>query len=120
MSNDYEGPERREGYSELAEKLDAHADEIAARFSRWFRAGLVIISVIGLTSFGALIGFGYALREIQQQRKEICVSQNRRHDNTILRLGTSDFDPERRRITIGLVDALLPRQNCNKIQTLLK
>jgi hypothetical protein len=121
MSEEYDGPERREGYAELAKRLDDHADEIAARFSRWFRAGLIAFAVIALTSAIALVGFGYALREIQQQRREICISQNRRHDNTINRLNNTDrFSPEGRKVTTELVDALVPVQNCSEIKSPLK
>jgi hypothetical protein len=120
MTDEYEGPERREGYAELADKLDGHVAEIEARFSRWFRAGLMIVTIIGLTSAVALVGFGFALREIQQQRREVCVSQNRRHDATLERLKTSGISPAGRQLTTNLVDALLPVQNCRKIKSPLK
>jgi hypothetical protein len=121
MSEEYDGPERREGYAELAQRLDEHANHISERFSRWFRLGLIAFAIIGVTSAIALVGFGYALREIQMQRREICESQNRRHDNTINRLNNTDrFSPEGRKVTTALVDALVPVQDCSKIKSPLK
>jgi hypothetical protein len=121
MTNEYDGPERREGYAELAERLDEHADEISARFSRWFRAGLVAFAVIALLTAISLVGFAYALREIQQQRREICESQNRRHDNTISRVENSTFrSAETKRVTINLINALVPVQDCSEIKSPLK
>lgn len=120
MANEYDGPERREGYAELAKRLDDHADHISERFSRWFKAGLVAFSIIALLTATALVGFGYALREIQQQRREICESQNRRHDATLERLKNSDISPAGKQLTTSLVDALLPVQNCSKIKSPLK
>lgn len=115
MTEEYGGPERREGYAELAAKLDQHVAEIELRFSRWFRAGLAIVAVIGLTSTIALIGFGYALREIQQQRRDVCESQNRRHDSTLKAVESAKFrTPETKQVTIKLINSLVPVQDCKK------
>lgn len=124
--SDYDGPERREGYEELAAKLDAHALEIEKRFTKWFRAGLVIVAVIGLSSAIALFGFGYALREIQQQRRDVCNSQNNRHDNAIKQFRREAAraiieNPElENRIrssfegNLRIINALIPKQDCSK------
>lgn len=124
--SEYDGPERREGYAELAQRLDDHADEIAARFSRWFRGGLIVIVMIGLSSCTALIGFGYAIKEIQQQRKEACESQNARHDAAIVQLHEQTTARIKKRpeqttrllesqaVAINLIDALAPEQDCDE------
>lgn len=124
--SDYDGPERRRGYEQLAEELDKHVGEIEKRFQRWFRAGLLIVAVIGLTSFVGLFGFGYAIKEIQHQRKDACLSLNDRHDRAVeqLRDDTAKrieespdnaqdiLDAQAR--AINLINALAPVQNCNK------
>ena len=102
----------------------------------FFRRIWAVIIVIGLTSTLALVGYGFALREIQQQRLEVCQAQNARHDNTIAALKTaSDKDIEkakkglptsqgkvaveeienRVKVTIGLIDALQPKQDCDEV-----
>lgn len=123
---DYDGPERRQGYEELAQRLDDHADHIAARFSKWFRAGLVAFSVMALSSFIALLGFAYALHEIQAQRREVCETQNNRHDAVIRQFAIEqrrlikqqpDQAPRIRANTaanLRLINALAPKVDCDK------
>jgi|GEM_PF-4586913 len=123
---DYDGPERRQGYEELAQRLDDHADHIAARFSKWFRAGLVAFAVMALACGVALLGFAYALNEIQDQRREVCNTQNQRHDAVIRQFGI-----EQRRLikqnpdqaarirantaaNLRLINALAPKVDCEK------
>lgn len=83
--------ERRKGYKELGEELEAHADRIEARLHRFFFRCLAAFAVLGLTSAISLLGFGVVLkqqarnsRDIQQQRYDTlmtnCLEQNRRHD----------------------------------------
>lgn len=133
MSDDYDGPERRKGYEDLKQELDDHADAIALRFSRWFRGGLIAMSIMAVAVAISLIGFGYALNEIQDQRREVCESQNRRHDNTIKAFHAEEAlaikrNPQlEQRIrassaaNIRIINALLPKLNCDsRVQTPLK
>jgi DNA-binding Lrp family transcriptional regulator len=124
--SEYDGPERRRGYEELAEELDKHVAEIERRFQKWFRAGLIIITVIGLSSAVALFGMGYAIREVQQQRREVCENQNTRHDNAVKQFRREAAillkrNPERARAirinieaNLRILDALIPVQDCDK------
>jgi hypothetical protein len=126
LSDEYDGPERREGYEEIARKLDDHVSHIEDRFSKWFKMGLLAFGFIGITSAIALVGFGFALREIQQQRREVCQSQNRRHDAAVRQFRRLARDsikqqPENAariraavRGNLAIIDALVPVQNCDK------
>lgn len=123
---DYDGPERRQGYEELAKRLDEHADHIAARFSKWFRAGLVAFAVMALGCGAALIGFAYALHEIQAQRRDVCETQNDRHDAVVrqfaietTRLIKQQPDQAQRirsntAANLRLINALAPKVDCEK------
>lgn len=99
---------RRHGYQELEQKLEEHTEAIESRFQRFFIMALIAFSIIGLTSAGALVGYGVLLRQtshqadeiqqqttiiqrqtniIQQQRRDsvrkTCQEQNERHKNTV-------------------------------------
>jgi len=123
---DYDGPERRQGYEELAQRLDDHADHIAARFTKWFRAGLIAFALIGLSVFAALLGVGYAIDEIQNSRSENCRDQNQRHDNTIrqfrietrraIRRNPDSADQIRANTAanVRLINTIVPKVNCEK------
>ncbi len=126
MTEDYDGPERRRGYEEIAEQLDAHVLRIEEWLQKLIARALIAFAVIGVTSAVALLGFGIILKqhqnvtkEIQNQRRlqvlEPCISQNVRHDTTIARLNRAHFDKEAEQLTISLIDALAPKQNCDKL-----
>lgn len=124
-------PDRRKNtYEELQKCLDDHIDHIETQFQKWFVRGLVAFSIIALTSAVALAGFGINLRSIQNTRKEFvrttCQNTNDRHDDTYRRLiALSQVDQNnakteaakkeirrRRDVTLGLIDALSPKQDC--------
>lgn len=131
---------RKNGYEEVERKLDLHAAEIEARFSRWFVVGLIAFSIIAVTSGVALIGYGLVLRsqadftrDIQQQRREAtfdtCKETNDRNKHTKQALlagsgkdqlnapdGAAKLEIRRRvQVTFALIDALAPVQNCDKL-----
>lgn len=126
-----EAGERREGYAELGQQLQAHADRIEDRLHAFFLKALIAFAVIGLTSAIALFGFGYTINQLRDTRQDFtrttCVSQNEKHDNTTKGLNAAaqhDIDhakelglnPEevarRRDVTLGLIDLLAPHQDC--------
>lgn len=88
-------PDRRKhGYKELEDKLDSHTREVETRLGRFFFRALIAFAVIGMTSAGALLGFGVVLskqndsaKEIQKQRYDnlvaSCVEQNNRNIKTV-------------------------------------
>ncbi len=109
---------RRGGYSELKNEL-----------RHFFKRIWLVVIVIGATSTLALVGYGFALAEIQAQRLEVCRDQNDRHDNTankLIELAAQDemqrkteagkAEVRRRRdVTLGLIDALSPHRDCSKV-----
>jgi hypothetical protein len=147
--------ERRKGYAELGEQLDAHADRLASRLHGFILKGTIAFAIIGLMTTLALIGFEVVLREqqhnsnqlkalvasnkrfvndIQRQRRDSiidsCTAQNKRHDGAVgalnkgaahdiahhKELGLRAGEIERRKaVTIALLDALQPVQDCNKL-----
>jgi hypothetical protein len=159
---DEDGPERRKGYAELGEQLEAHADRLEMRLHRFFKKALIAIAIIGFFTAVALAGFGIVLRQqqetsdtlkatasqlkdltlsnkkfasdIQEQRadsiRDACTAQNKRHDGSIAaltkganhdiahakELGLKVTEVKRRRdVTIGLLNALAPFQDCEKL-----
>lgn len=115
---------RRHGYAELKGELH-----------HFFRRIWYIIILIGVTSTLGLVGYGFALREIQQQRLEVCMANNKRHDDTYKALTAAAADDEakrkteagktevrrRRDVTLGLIDLLAPKIDCSKaVQTGLR
>lgn len=132
-------PDRRKNtYVELERKLDAHIDKIEAKFDRWFRRGLVIVALIGLCCAIALVGVYVVLGEIKDTREEFtrtqCEAQNNHNKNTSKALTVAaqhDIDnakknlptsqgkvsakeiENRRDVTLALIDALSPVQNCD-------
>lgn len=109
---------RRHGFAELKEELH-----------HFFRRMFIVVAIIGITSTLGLVGYGFALREIQQQRLEVCRNNNSRHDNTYAKLiALSAVDEaerkteagkaevrRRRDVTLGLIDALAPHIDCAKV-----
>lgn len=127
---------RRE-YDSANEKLDAHIEENDRRLRRFFIGAMIAFSIIGLACTISLIGFKITLDEIQDTRKDFvrsnCISQNEQHDNTYKALQaaaqhditqaendettsqgkvTADEIRSRRDVTLGLIDALRPKQDC--------
>ena len=108
---------RRNGYAQLEKQLQG-----------FFKKALVAFAVIGVTCFISLLGFGLVLREIQQERFDSCTAQVTRHDAaTKALIAGSDEDQKnapdeaarkeirrRRDVTLALIDAISPRQNCKK------
>lgn len=92
----------------------------------FFRIWIVLI-LIGLVCTVALAGFGYLLREQQQDFQSRCENQNVRHDNATnaliagsnedqLNAKTEEAREEirrRRDVTIALIDALSPKTDCD-------
>lgn len=107
---------RRQGYNELKGEL---------RY--FFRRIWAIVILIGVVCVLALGGFGYLLREQQQESRERCRNQNVRHDNAIyaliagsnqdqLNAKTEETRAEirrRRDVTVALIDAISPETDCN-------
>jgi hypothetical protein len=129
-------PDRRKNtYEALANRLDAHIDRIEERLGHRLRGMLIAFALIGVTSTLALIGYGFAIREVQNQRLEVCETGNDRHDSTIAKLNEAALFDEnsrkteagkaevrrRRDVTIGLIDSIAPHVNCDDfVETGLK
>lgn len=128
------------GYRELENKLNEHAREIEQKFHKWFIRGLVAFGIMSLGVILGLVGYGLLLNkqgdllaQFKETRKEFvrdsCLAQNKRHDNTIAKLNTLSAKSIKQRktatgrkraedgrvATIGLIDALAPKQNCKKL-----
>lgn len=107
---------RRGGYKELKGELH-----------HFFRRIWIVIILIGVTSVGGLGGLGLLLRHEQQDARTQCQNRNIRHDNAIYQLidgsnqdqlNTDDAITQeeirrRRDVTIGLIDALAPKTDCD-------
>jgi hypothetical protein len=125
-------PDRRKNtYENLEKKLDHHLELIEARFERWFRRGLIAFAVTALCSGAALVGFWINLGEIKETRETYvrtsCEATNKRNSDTsgqLTALAQEDADQRktqagkdevyrRRDVTLALIDALQPHQNCN-------
>lgn len=108
--------ERRRGYSELKEELHY-----------FFRRIWVVVIVIGLTSTAGLVGFGFLIKHVHDEAIQRCENQNTRHDNAVYMLiagsnvdqqnqkdSVADEEIRRRRdVTLGLIDALAPKTDCD-------
>jgi hypothetical protein len=128
------------GYNELKNKIQKMAEKNEARLHRWLVLGLAAFVIVGLSSTAAIVGLTILLgkqkhvtTEIQAQRKDTirknCQDQNKRHDRTLARLDTAEKNAEKHaktlrrkmkirnntEISIGLIDALAPRQNCKAV-----
>jgi len=125
-------PDRRKNtYEELEKKLDEHISAIETKFDSWFRRGLVIVAFIGLCCAAALGGVYIVLGEVQNTRTEFirtqCESQNKHNRDTSAQLTALALQDEqhrktqagkdevrrRRDVTLSLIDALAPEQNCD-------
>jgi hypothetical protein len=105
------------------------------RYKRWPRR-----TIVGLSSTAAIVGLTILLgkqkhvtTEIQAQRKDAigksCRDQNKRHDRTLHRLDKAEKNAEKHAktlqrkmkirhntaVSIGLIDALAPHQNCKAV-----
>lgn len=128
---------RRE-YDDANLALDEHIKENDRRLRKFFIGAIIAFSIIGLACTVALLGFKITLNEIQDTRTDFvrsnCVSQNEQHDQSVDALtAAANHDIEqakqnqdtsqgkvsvaeienRKAVTIGLIDALRPKQNCD-------
>lgn len=109
---------RRGGYRVLKGELHS-----------FFRRIWVVVILIGVTSTLGLVGYGFALREIQQQRTEVCENQNLRNANSrqsLIQAAAEDIEnaptaamkveiARRRDVTLGLINAIAPLQDCDQV-----
>lgn len=107
---------RRGGYKVLKGELH-----------HFFRQIWSVTILIGVVCTVALGGFGYLLRDQQQDDKARCENQNTRHDNAISALIAGSNQDQlnakteaarveirrRRDVTIGLIDYLAPKTDCD-------
>jgi hypothetical protein len=130
MSEDYSGDpyppyRRKNGYKELADKIDEHTNRVEERFRKFLTKALMAFAVLGFTSAGALLGFGVVLKEqnktdklIQDQRYEYiyqdCVDQNSRHDNAVRR-ARELFPGQTRKTVTEILDELQPVRDCKAL-----
>jgi len=127
---DFQLPDRRKNtYEALSNRLDGHIRRIEDRLQHRLRGMLIAFSLIGVTSTLALIGFGFVLAEIQNQRYEVCTDNNTRATNTKAKLTELAAEDEaqrkteagkaevrrRRDVTLGLIDALQPTLDCDEV-----
>lgn len=110
-------------------QLNAYELLIATKFQRFYRNALIAIAVIGVSSGVALAGFAYVLVQQRNAVKEACANRNEQHDNAINSLiEGSDIDQQnalteetkaeirrRRDVTIGLIDAVAPKRDCDDL-----
>ena len=125
--SDYDGPERRRGYEELAEELDKHVSDIERRFQKWFKAGLIAFALIGITSAIALGGFALVLKEQNDFTRQQCHEQNARRSAVITAFNREqarlirqnpDQAPAIRRNTganLRIINALVPKKDCGEV-----
>lgn len=118
---------RKETYAALEKRIDEHVDHIEAMLQKWIRRGLIAFSIIAIGCALGLLGYGYVLRQIQNQRHEVCQNQNNRNDQTLKLFRDAAADlikkhPEqavtvRESIdaNVRIINALAPKQNCDKI-----
>lgn len=132
-------PDRRVNtYESLSNRLDYQVGKIAHRFQKRYRGMLIAFSIIGITSALALGGFGLVLKRLTAARVEFvrngCESTNERHDNTTKALraaAAKDIEnakknaansqstrsvkeiKNRRDVTLGLIDLLVPKEDCD-------
>jgi hypothetical protein len=123
---------RREyDYGRLEKRLDEHTEKVEKRLHRFFSKSLAVFVIIGLTSAIALFGFTITLSKIKQTRKDFvkssCVAQNKRHDITITKFKAAAKRAEKRspkfaqeikssiKDNLEIIDALAPKQNCEKL-----
>jgi hypothetical protein len=125
-------PDRRKNtYEDLEKKLDGHIDQIEEKFDRWFRRGLIIIALIGLCCAAALGGVYLVLGEVAETRRDFtrsqCEAQNKHNRDTSAQLTALALQDEkerkteeakeevrrRRDVTLALIDALAPEQDCD-------
>lgn len=124
--NEHPLPDRRKhGYAELEKRLEDHAISIEKRLARLIAKALLGFAVIGITSAGALLGFGVVLKEqnrtsseIQTQRYEAsfqtCLAQNERHDAAIKKAKVI-LPKQAQQTVILLVNELQPFvEDCDK------
>lgn len=121
-------PERRRSGDDLTGRRQGY-DQLKAELHHFFRLVWAVIIAIGVTSTLALVGYGFALREVQNQRREVCTMNNKRHDDTYAALTKEAAADEaarptekgkaevrrRRDVTLGLIDLLAPKVDCDTV-----
>jgi hypothetical protein len=134
-------PERRkEDYDKLDKKLDERFDKLTKRLADFIKQATIGIAIVGIACAVALTGYGFLLRAqhdttqlIQDQRRAAilnsCTEQNERNAKTsqaliegaaldISKRKTEAAKNEvrrRRDVTLGLINALAPKQDCGKL-----
>lgn len=133
---------RKEDYATLDQKIDERFNALTDRLARFISKALWGFAILGIACAIGLFGFGLVLHRealnadnIQKQRKATimrsCREQNVAHDKTynkLIFLAKQDEDQRtteaakqevrrRRDVTLGLIDALAPRQNCVMLVT---
>lgn len=121
-------PDRREHtYEQLENRITECVDQIEDDLARWIRRGLFAFGIIAFFCVISMLGFGYVLGEIQNQRNEACTAQNRRHDTTLALFKkvadeAKQKNPDQaqqidegRAANIAIINALQPKQNCDKV-----
>lgn len=133
---------RKEDYDQLDQKIDERFNGLTTRLARFISKALWGFAVLGIACAIGLFGFGVVLHreglnanEIQKQRKatilRACNEQNDQHDDTynqLVALAKADEAQRkteagkrevrrRRDVTLALIDALAPHQNCKKLVT---
>jgi hypothetical protein len=131
---------REEDVDALDKKLDSKFGVLRDRLERFIRRATLGFAVLGIACAVGLFGFGLVLKretensdDIQAQRKNFveqsCKEQNERHDKTYSALVAAAAADEakrtteaakaevrrRRDVTLGLIDALAPKQDCAKL-----
>lgn len=128
-------PDRRKNtYESLEKRLDEHVNDITCRLEKWLKRGIIAFAIIGVTSMLGLVGFSVNLGSIKDARKEFvritCLDTNQRHDKTyeqLIALANADQAraPDeaareeirrRRDVTLALIDALAPKQDCTYLE----
>lgn len=118
---------RKETYASLEKRIDEHVDHIEHQLQRWINRGLIAFSIIAVGCVLGLVGYGFVLREIQNQRHSACQGQNDRHDKTVALFQQETAKiikkrPEQAKAVrestaanLRIINALTPRQDCDKL-----
>jgi hypothetical protein len=133
MTDEEQPVERRDmtWYAQFEKRLDDHVAAIEKRFARFYKQALGGFAVLGISCVIAFVLYGIALGRINSTRSNFvrdgCESQNARHDATYNKLFNAVYIQEQQhpeqsktleanfKFTVGLIDALAPKQNCEHL-----